>query len=37
MMTPDLLNELIKKRRSVFPDQFVTGKKVDDEIFSKYW
>jgi nitroreductase len=29
-MTPDLLNELIKNRRSVFPDQFIAGKKVDD-------
>ena len=35
MMTPDLLNELIKKRRSVFPDQFVAGKKVDDAIIQQ--
>jgi nitroreductase len=35
MMTPDLLNELIRKRRSVFPDQFVAGKKVDDAIIHQ--
>jgi nitroreductase len=35
MMTPDLLNELIKNRRSVFPDQFVAGKKVDDVIIQQ--
>jgi len=34
-MLPDLLNELIKNRRSVFPDQFVAGKKVKDEIISQ--
>ena len=34
-MQPELLNELIKKRRSVFPDQFVAGKKVDDEIVKQ--
>ena len=34
-MTPALLNELIKNRRSVFPDQFVAGKKVDDEIIKQ--
>lgn len=34
-MQPELLNELIKKRRSVFPDQFEAGKKVDDEIIKQ--
>ena len=34
-MQPELLNELIKKRRSVFPDQFEPGKKVDDEIIKQ--
>lgn len=34
-MQPALLNELIKNRRSVFPDQFVAGKKVDDEIVKQ--
>lgn len=31
-MHPDQFNELVRSRRSVFPDQFVSGKKVDDEI-----
>src|ERR1043165_4885975 len=26
----DAINKLIKNRRSVFPDQFAAGKKVDD-------
>lgn len=34
-MKPEQLNELIKNRRSVFPDQFVAGKKVDDEIIKQ--
>lgn len=34
-MQPELLNNLIKNRRSVFPDQFVPGKKVDDEIIKQ--
>lgn len=34
-MQPELLNELIKKRRSVFPDQFIAGKKVDDNIIKQ--
>lgn len=34
-MQPELLNELIKKRRSVFPDQFEAGKKVDDKIIKQ--
>ncbi len=33
-MQPELLNELIKNRRSVFPDQFAPGK-VDDEIIKQ--
>jgi nitroreductase len=33
-MTPSTLNELIRKRRSVFP-QFYTGEKVDDEIIMQ--
>jgi nitroreductase len=32
MISPDEFNELVRSRRSVFPDQFVPGKKVDDEI-----
>jgi len=31
-MNPESFNELVRNRRSVFPDQFVAGKKVDDEI-----
>ena len=34
-MQPELLNQLIKNRRSVFPDQFIAGKKVDDEIIKQ--
>ncbi len=34
-MTPESLNELIKNRRSVFPDQFEQGKRVDDEIIKQ--
>ncbi len=34
-MQPELLNELIKNRRSVFPDQFIPGKKVDDKIIKQ--
>ena len=29
---PDLVNELIRSRRSVFPDQLVPGKKIPDSI-----
>lgn len=29
------LNNLIKQRRSVFPDQFMAGKKVDDKIIQQ--
>lgn len=34
-MDIQLLNDLIKNRRSVFPDQFVAGKKVEDTIIEK--
>lgn len=34
-MQAGLLNDLIKNRRSVFPDQFVAGKKVDDAIIKQ--
>ncbi|MCR6721835.1 MAG: nitroreductase [Chitinophagaceae bacterium] len=32
MISPEALNELIRTRRSTFPDQFVAGKPVDDGI-----
>ena len=34
-MKPDLFNELVRNRRSVFPDQFEIGKKVDDEMIKE--
>ena len=34
-MNPDLFNELARSRRSVFPDQFEMGKKIDDEIIKE--
>lgn len=34
-MTAELLNELIRNRRSVFPDQFEQDKRVDDEIIKQ--
>ncbi len=34
-MSPESLNELIRSRRSVFPDQFEQGKKVGDEIIKQ--
>lgn len=34
-MTPESFNELARKRRSVFPDQLVAGKKVDDAIVEQ--
>lgn len=34
-MNPEQLNELIRNRRSVFPDQFVPGKKIDDTIIQQ--
>jgi nitroreductase len=35
MMNPDLFNELARNRRSVFPDQFEQGKKIDDAIIKE--
>jgi len=35
MMTPELFNELARNRRSVFPDQFDPGKKIDDKIIRE--
>ena len=34
-MDIQFLNDLIKNRRSVFPDQFVAGKKVEDTIIEQ--
>jgi len=34
-MTPELFNTLARTRRSVFPDQFEAGKKVDDSIIKE--
>lgn len=34
-MEPESLNELIRNRRSVFPDQFDQDKKADDEIIKQ--
>ncbi|MBL7724061.1 MAG: nitroreductase [Chitinophagaceae bacterium] len=34
-MHPELFNELCRTRRSVFPDQFEAGKKVDDETIKE--
>lgn len=34
-MKAEELNELIRSRRSTFPDQFEAGKKVDDEIIKE--
>lgn len=34
-MSPELFNELCHSRRSIFPDQFVAGKKVNDEIIKQ--
>ena len=34
-MNPEQLNELIRSRRSVFPDKFVPGKKIDDAIIQQ--
>lgn len=34
-MTPDLFNGLARGRRSVFPDQFDTTRKVDDAIITE--
>jgi len=35
MMNPDLFNELVRNRRSVFPDQLIPGKRADDEIIKE--
>lgn len=34
-MNPDLFNELARSRRSVFPDQFDTTRKIDDSIITE--
>ncbi|MBI3137753.1 MAG: nitroreductase family protein, partial [Sphingobacteriales bacterium] len=34
-MTPDLFNQLARSRRSVFPDQFEAGKKIDDGLIRE--
>lgn len=34
-MNPELFNDLARRRRSVFPDQFEPGKKVDDTIIKE--
>lgn len=34
-MNPEWFNDLARRRRSVFPDQFDAGKKVDDEIVKE--
>jgi len=35
MITPELFNELARNRRSVFPDQFDPGRKIDDKIIRE--
>ena len=35
MMNPALFNKLARNRRSTFPDQFVAGKKVEDNIINE--
>lgn len=35
MLNPEEFNELARSRRSVFPDQLVAGKKVDDAIIRE--
>jgi nitroreductase len=35
MNTADVFNQLVRSRRSVFPDQFDAGKKVDDAIVKE--
>lgn len=34
-MLADQFNDLVRRRRSTFPDQFEAGKKVDDEIIEE--
>jgi len=35
MSTAQAFNELARRRRSVFPKQFVPGKKIDDDIIKE--
>jgi nitroreductase len=35
MKNSDFFNQLARNRRSVFPDQFIAGKKVDDNIIKE--
>jgi nitroreductase len=34
-MDPQVFNELVRSRRSVFPDQFTAGKTIDDAIIKE--
>jgi nitroreductase len=34
-MNPELFNQLVRNRRSTFPDQFVPGKKVEDAVVKQ--
>lgn len=34
-ISPEQVNELIKKRRSTFPKQYAAGKKIDDSIIEQ--
>ena len=34
-MTPDLFNDLVRRRRSTFPDQFEAGKEVEKDIIEE--
>ena len=35
MIDPELFNQLVRSRRSTFPDQLIKGKKVSDDIISE--
>jgi nitroreductase len=35
MKQSDIFNQLVRNRRSVFPDQFAAGKKIDDAIIKE--
>jgi len=35
MKNTEYFNQLVRNRRSIFPDQFDAGKKIDDEIIKK--
>ena len=35
MRNPDWFNDLARNRRSVFPDQFEAGRKIDDDIIKE--